>query len=395
MINTLYKNPLITPQNIPTIESLLSTNKTDTIDSKYQLFISNTPILNQLFIIFLNYFDYISKPKSHCAIDFEFNNNSIALMQLNFGQHIWIIDPNQFLNNQRDLSIINTKLLLNKKIYKILHGAESLDIPFIFKYLLNNKKKKILIFMSRFIDTRFLCEYVRLSKLQTGKCSIYDGMLYFNTISKSKYDELEKNNKAMGKIQYIKWDINNLKSPTIKYTYYDVLYLIDFLNNIYSTILSDTPELTRTYYYIIQVIRFVILTRQNIIPDFDILKKKVDEFNNYFIINKQNNQTKLSDIYNNIIQNCVISDDDKKVNISFILSVSYIKNPFSYLLKYIVYGVYNETYRLYRSKNNVADINSINLKNLNNSLRENNQLKILKLVNLFQEELINKINLYI
>ena len=80
------------------------------------------------------------------GLDFEFkkvskDNKEIALMQINLenntkNAYIFIIYP-PALNNKGSRRL--RKLLCNEKIIKIIHGGESLDIPYIFNNLLKNK----------------------------------------------------------------------------------------------------------------------------------------------------------------------------------------------------------------------------------------------------------------
>src|SRR4029078_12929930 len=153
----------------------------------------------------------------------------------------------------------------------------------------------------------FLCEYVRISKREEGKCSIYDAMKYFGTINEEKYSELIEINASMGPVQDVTWNINKLSSFHTKYAYYDVLYLIKFLKDIYKKILKETPEYTRSYYYIIEIIRLVILERKNITTILELSKKIVNPSNNYLIKHKTGNYT-LINIYNQVIKNFTIND---------------------------------------------------------------------------------------
>ena len=54
---------------------------------------------------------------------------------------------------------------------KILHGGESLDIPYLFDQVLKDKKL-IKSFCKNLFDTKYLCEYGHIEKGFNGKCSI-------------------------------------------------------------------------------------------------------------------------------------------------------------------------------------------------------------------------------
>ena len=62
---------------------------------------------------------------------------------------------------------------------KILHGSESLDIPYIFDKVLLNNKHDILLFLRTIIDTRFLCF--------DKKCSLYELLYSTKTINDKQY----------------------------------------------------------------------------------------------------------------------------------------------------------------------------------------------------------------
>lgn len=376
-INEFYDNPKNITNKEETIE-IINNYKKQLLENKYLLYIADNEITNKLFIMFLFYYDMLvneidNNNKIHCGIDFEFNNNKIALMQINFVienfRYIWIIDPTYYIGDKLD--IINDKIFLNDRIYKVLHGSESLDIPYIYKYLLNNEKNKILKFTNKLIDTRFLCEYVRISLLVNGKCSIYDAMLYFGTINKNTYDELETNNKNMGPIYKIKWEINNLDDKIILYTINDVLNLNNLVNDIFKRILDVTPTYVRTYYYIMKIIRFVILERQHICDIINFIKNKVNKLNNN-VSKFKDEQMTYDNIYHKIIDNCIINDDDDIIYISFIGYVDYIKKYYNYLLKYIVYCNFD---------------NNLIVGDLYDVLKENGLDKIIDLLKLFDNHI--------
>ena len=85
--------------------------------------------------------------KHYLGIDFEFNKVSktdreVALMQMNLENnsndgYIFVLYPPE-LSKENNQILIN--LLTNTKIIKILHGSESLDIPYLFNQLLITKE---------------------------------------------------------------------------------------------------------------------------------------------------------------------------------------------------------------------------------------------------------------
>lgn len=166
----------------------------------------------------------------YCGIDFEFNRNQIALCQfaLYHTRKIFIFNPATISHSLKKLWI--DQVLVNKNIYKIMHGAESLDIPFIESYISssNDGGSKFINFIQYFIDTRFICELEKISAASSNiKCSLYDAFLHYNAITKEKHEFLEKNHDDMGPIYKIYWDVNRLSYKLIVYAAYDVIFLKD------------------------------------------------------------------------------------------------------------------------------------------------------------------------
>jgi hypothetical protein len=171
--------------------------------------------------IFIN-----SKGNKIIGIDFEFNrvknSREIALCQIIFE-----------LNNKNDVFLfyppniskdIFKKLLIANNIIKILHGSESLDIPYLYSNILNNNDRDL--FLKNLFDTRYMCEYYNIdNNIIDGKCKIYDLLLALKVINKNKYDELYKNDKLIGNIWEVFIDVKNLSKEVIKYSAYDVIYL--------------------------------------------------------------------------------------------------------------------------------------------------------------------------
>ncbi len=172
------------------------------------------------------------------GIDFEFNSDKtkgknirkIALCQINF------VKKNKsdiFLFYPPNIKKEIFKNLLICDCYKIFHGGESLDLPYLFDNIIedeNNRKK----FCKKLIDTRYLCEYINTSintksQIINFKCKIYDLLLGMKVINQKKYDYLLENDKLMGNIWDIDIDINKdsfiKNKELIKYCIYDVVYL--------------------------------------------------------------------------------------------------------------------------------------------------------------------------
>ena len=112
---------------------------------------------------------------------------------------------------------------MNKFIKKILHGSDSLDIPYMYNQLLDKDPEKIISFTKTMIDTRFLCEYYKLTKSDpsNNKCSIYDeesdrsAIYYFNVISEKQQEKLSDVLKSMPPPHDIVWNIHKMPKSQV------------------------------------------------------------------------------------------------------------------------------------------------------------------------------------
>ena len=80
------------------ISSLFEKYKQKTLDGKITLIVASSSLLDKLFVVFLHYYNeyLINKKIDYVSIDLEFNAGAMALMQLNFGKYIWIINPQNY-----------------------------------------------------------------------------------------------------------------------------------------------------------------------------------------------------------------------------------------------------------------------------------------------------------
>jgi hypothetical protein len=330
-----------------------------------QVFIGNT---KENLIKFNNYIETYNY--KYLCVDLEFNNLKVALMQLYFVQDniIWLIDPSDLFLKDNLI-----KLFTNINIFKIFHGSESLDVPYIYNELLNKNLELIVKFNKKLIDTRFLCEYIKMLDLNITKCSLYDCLLYFDTIDLEQFDYLNQITKKMGKIYYIKWDVKNIeeKPNLIKYAYNDVLYLKDLQQDIYKLIISKYSNYTTSFKYINEIMRFVYSERHLVSNVHVMCKKFTNRFNNNrFVYNKIN--LSFSELYSKLFQDLIILN----INISFILKVGYVSNVMNFVFKYVLYDVlliklglneFEEILNkeiLYESLINNNNNNNSNIKNL-------------------------------
>lgn len=370
----------------------------------YNILVADNKIKIELFCIYLVIFEHRSNlrsiyfnnsnKKTHVGIDYEFNNREIALMQISLEgiqkSYIWIVNPDELNNRQHDI-LINS-LMINKKIYKILHGPESLDIPYMYNNMFDNNKRYILDFTSKLFDTRFLCEYFKISTDEDEKCTIYNALHYFNTISKNKLKYLERGHEKMGHVKDISWDIHNLDKYYLEYALYDVLFLQQYLYDIFDNISHHTPEYANTYRYIIPMMRFVFCERRDVTTISAQAKNITDPLNNYVVKNitkgHKSKDMKLLEIYNNLIENFFIQNHD--IDVDFMLSVGYFKKSVTPLFKHVIYNIIFKRYDVYKNIDEKAK-NILSLDKTYYSLRYNGYTTVHDLLHLFENEALNKI----
>jgi len=376
------------------------------ITDKYYYLIGNSDELNKLFSIFLiMYFHNVIETKKtskdtkiHIGIDYEFTAGEISLMQMNFDTfgkykigYIWIIGIPIMTKKMMDILI--QVVITNTRIYKILHGADAQDLPYMYEKMLNGDKDKMIKFIRKFIDTRFLCEYFKYAKSDDKKCTIYDALIYFGTITQKKYDDLDKLNKAMGPVQDVAWDITKMGSYDMRYAYYDVLYLKRYLLDIYHRIHKDIPQHLVTFKYINQLIRFVILDRRGAIDTVNVVKNDIGPINNYMVKTMDRGNMTLITIYNEIMKDLQIKDDDQIIDLNLILSLNYLKNSFTFVLKKIVYFVARVNLIVWKNKTEKM-YDKIYISHIFDDLKTLQLHKAGKFCNLFKNKVENLIYNY-
>lgn len=338
--------------------------------------------------------------KPHVGIDYEFNQQIIALMQINFEgysdksletkSYIWIVNPGEFDSTQNKILI--KYLMTNQDIYKIFQGSESLDIPYMYKVMFENNKDVIKAFTRKIIDTKYLCEYFKLSTESDKKCKIYEGLKYFGTISTAKYDDLVKTEDSMGPKQDQSWSIHKMSSFHVKYGLYDVLYLQHYLLDIYDKITKETPQLLPSYKFVNPITRFIYLERNEITRIIEDAKEVINPINNYLVKYKGKNST-LINVFNNIMHNFRIPlDKDKYIDFDFLLIVGYFRKSLAVILKKIIYYLMREHFNIYKNKTSVMSTTErIDLDITYSDLEKNGYIQILRLFKLFQDEAEKKI----
>lgn len=265
---------------------------------------------------------------SYLGVDFEFNTKKVALMQVNFEQinkdlfdtsFIFMFDPIQ-LNKNWKLFFVQ-KIFCSLNCYKILHGSDSLDIPFVYYDLLYSDIKYIKKFNERFIDTKFLCEYRYFSQNKVlGKCKIYNVLRDDGIITDKKYNELLENDKNMGPIYDIIINVNKLSKNLIFYTLYDVLFLPH---------LVEEYKKSNSFDLIVELTQFIFLEKKNITKI--IPYEELGKINNYFVF--FNGRQRLNSLFN-IKFNSFVKSNSKIANI---LKINYFKKTLVSLFKYLFY----------------------------------------------------------
>jgi len=228
------------------------------INSKhYFTYLVNNNNNKKLFIDILNDILENKLNKLKICFDFEFNFRQIGLCQVLISSkkdnNIFLFHPTYFNNNE--LELIKKSLYLSN-YPKILHGSESLDIPYIYNQVLNNNNKDILTFTKNIYDTRFMCE--NLTKMYNNpyiKCSLYDALLKSNIINEQQYQNLNDIVKEHPKIYKLHWNIYNMPEFAYKYAAYDVIFLRSFIKKLLK---EKSNKLIAEY------TRFVFLERNNI-----------------------------------------------------------------------------------------------------------------------------------
>lgn len=297
----------------------------------------NKKIINEM----INYFKKFNEINDEkiIGIDFEFNRSldktkrEIALFQINLETsdntaYIYMFYPPDLNSDQ--INILK-KLLLNSNIKKIIHGGESLDIPYLFSELFVDKKEQIQ-FCKNIYDTKYLCEYYNSEKnLTENKCKIYFLLKQMEVVSDSQFKYLLTNEEKMGPIYNIRINVNDMSEALINYCAYDVLYLPELVNkfpkeNVYQHLI---PEISSAHFILKQT------------DFFSKYFKKISKYNNYFTDEKK----KLVEYYNDIIKILIKKNES-------IMSITYFKKFFEIVIKYILYSIIISNNKVYINKDN-------------------------------------------
>lgn len=340
-------------------------------DITYYINVSIKNELNINFHAFILLYALESLFNSHfyVGIDFEYTNKMIQLAQLNFEHNvdlrsiIMIVSPNELTTDMMN-NFINL-IICNKFIRKILHGSDSLDIPYMYEHLLNQDPNKIIKFTRTLIDTRFLCEYYKLTRNQVSnnKCAIYDenkdgsAIYYFGVVSLEQQEKLAEILRSMPSPHDVTWNIFKMPRSQIYYAQYDVL----FLKYLYYVIINKATqdestdlgkkEVIELYKHVLnEITRFIYLENREVTFLLKKCKEEVDPANNYFI-RKTNGILKLIDIFNSVSIN--IHTTNPKVSVDNLLKVNHYKKSILLIIKRMVYGLLSRRCRIMKDNSNI------------------------------------------
>lgn len=391
-------------------------------EESFHIIKNDSLIKTKLFILYVIFFHYDSisfynenESNLHVGIDFEFNERKIALCQVAFfssrtSKFIFIFNPNELDGIQTDFII--KFMFTSNSIVKIVHGSDSLDIPYLFQEFFMGNHLYIYDFIKNIIDIRFLCEYNKITvNYSDKKCSIYDALLYFNVINKKKYKYLLDVNNSIESSQIkssdtnirVTWDVHNMSDSNFKYAFYDVIYLHAFYKQIINFAKSKTKNLYKSYKYIILITRLVFLNKWDITSLSQNIKIETDSLNNY-IVKYQTKKGKTKEItminlFNSIIDKIIIhlSTNNDSINIKYLLDINYFKSTLTLIFKKIIYSILTLNFDVYKNKKDLytdtevpLDCNDIYLTLIDINLKD-----LIKFVKLFyRESYIYIINLF-
>jgi len=332
-------------------------------NKKYKLKIGNNK--NELIEVFNIIDKYLNKSKKYkdnlVGIDFEFNNinnkRQIAMCQLNLEDksnvgNILFFDPKDLDKKQM---VIFKKLLTTDKITRILHGAESLDIPYLFDNILKSDEEQHK-FGKYLIDTKYFCEYYHLeNNITDRRCKINYLIKQMDVMTKKQFEHLEEMEKKMGPIYKVIVDIRKLTDLIVLYTLTDVLYL--------PTLIKKFPD-NKIY--------------RNIIPEINhfniILKRKTNNFENLFQkISKYNiNYLKYEDTTITLVEmyyNTLYLIEDDFNSFQHLIEINYFKKMFEVVIKFYLYNELVNNYEVWKDNNTMIE-NQINLNELSNIIKK-------------------------
>lgn len=267
----------------------------DKKDNKLKIYVGNNESnLLEIKDILEKYKVFSKKGKKKLlGLDFEFNSAKIALAQLNLDDFILndmevilVFDPRDKLIKE-----VFRQVVLLENVWIILHGAESLDLPYLINDLLNKKSKDVVNFFRNMIDTKFLCEYTLFDK--PGRCKINYLLEQQGVITKKFLDKMLQNEEKMGKIYLVHVNVKKLSTELLLYSSYDVIFLPDLIRKLE----KNTP--------FIEIVRFTqinYMMKYNLLREFLKAKNIISKLNMSYFPQIDNENNKLTNIIAPLIE---------------------------------------------------------------------------------------------
>nr|URM62087.1 hypothetical protein [Mimivirus sp.] len=128
-----------------------------------------------------------------------------------------------------------------------------------YNHLLQDDPAKIIKFTRSLIDTRFLCEYYKLTRSEPSdnKCSIYDedstrsAIYYFKVVSDDQQRRLAELLESMPSPHDRDWYIHKMPVSQVQYAALDVLYLkVFYYRMIYVATEDESTDLGKKILWI-------------------------------------------------------------------------------------------------------------------------------------------------
>jgi hypothetical protein len=299
----------------------------------------------------------------YVGIDFEYTHHKIRLAQINFEHKtdlrsiIMIVAPTELEHNI--LNDFIDLIMCNYHCKKILHGSDSLDYPYIRDEMLAKNESKIIEFTNSMVDTRFICEYYKLSRniASDNKCSLYHAFIFFGVISQEKMDQLNLMVENMPHQNDRVWDIHNLSKAQELYVQYDVLFLKYFYFKMINVATSEETtndgkkKILDLYKHIIyELTQFIYLENSSITTLLVQCKEEVDPCNNY-MIKRPHGIFKLIDIFKSVSGGIMTTD----VDIDKLSRVKTFSRVITLLLKKLTYTILSQKYTIHMKTNIIWD----------------------------------------
>jgi hypothetical protein len=279
---------------------------------------------------------------SYVGLDFEFNKVSreykdVALMQISLSHndgivtHVLVLHPESI--QEKTMKVIH-RMLTSKRITKILHGAESLDISYVYRQLLISRKQ-ISKFAKSFYDTKLICDFMKVihnPEQGESNCSIYEILYNNKVINKQTYEELNNIDKEKSLEEHI--DIHNLQPILLEYAIRDALYLPQLMKA-YLKYTQYIPmyNLIREIYEIVTISKNALSTKGTFIGYPDIYPKIIEYTNKLNLVKLKDRNISYNTLFNyytKVIHN-------KTINI--LHDINYFKKFIKTILKLIIYLV--------------------------------------------------------